>query len=458
MLRSPVRPGVPMLSRLPTLAARPNVCIAMLCLLYAVQGMSDKFVRVGLKNYLVTQGVSTAAIGGLIAAISWPWALKWVWGPILDRFSHSRMGRRRPWILLAGSGMCAMLALLLGVELATGRVAASIRLLAVMVLSVNLFAAMLDVAVDATAIELLPEGRRGLANGLMRAAMAIGSFLGGQVLGLLLINRGLATAVAAEIGILLVILVAPLLLRERSGDAMVSLRAKPRAAESQASPHSARQVFAALARVMRIGSVQRGAAFAFLSLMAHGVYLVVWPIFLRTGLGWTPESLVLLEGGWAVPFEIGGALLGGVLASRAGAKRATVVSTLLMAAVWLAHAVVPLDQPRLLSLLYLLDLACYGLLSVSMASLFMAMACTPIAATQFSVFMALLNLSQGAGSSLAGLFASLDRSVMFAVFAAGQAAIAVLLWRLDPHAAASLTAEPEAEGRSGAEGRSDPGG
>ena len=51
-----------------------------------------------------------------------------------------------------------------------GDAAKSVRLFGVMKLTVNLFAAVLDVAVDATAIEVQPEHRRDIANGLMRAS------------------------------------------------------------------------------------------------------------------------------------------------------------------------------------------------------------------------------------------------------------------------------------------------
>ena len=417
---------------LPTLAGRPNLCIAALCVLYAAQGMPDRFVRVGLKNYLIDEGVGTAAIGGLIAAISWPWALKWVWGPILDRFSHSVMGRRRPWILLAESGMVAMLAALLAVELATGQVGRSLALLGAMVLSVNLFAALSDVAVDATAIDLLPAERRGAANGLMQASLAVGSFLGGQVLGLLLIRRGLATAIGAEIAILLAVMLVPLLLRERPGDAWLSLRSRPRETDRETVPRSARTLFGLLLRSLLTRPIAAAAVLALLSCVAHGAFLVVWPVHLRRGLGWTDAQLLTLEGGYAIPAEIAGALVGGFVASRIGARRSTTLATLAMAAIWIAHAALPWGSHTIVTGLYLAELFAFGLLSVSMFSLFMALADGPIAATQFSAFMAMLNLSQGGGSLLAGAAERVGLVAVFIGLAALQAALVGLIWLIGP--------------------------
>ena len=480
---------------LPTLAGRPAVCIGALCLLYAAQGIPDRFVRVGLKQYLADRGTSAGQIGLLIAAISWPWAIKWIWGPILDRFTGSTMGRRRPWILFAGLGMVSMLALLLATELTTGRVAESLVLLAAMVLSVNLFAAMLDVAVDATAIELLPEKQRGAANGLMQASLAAGSFLGGQGLGLLLLSRGLATAIAAEIALLLVILTVPLALRERPGDAFFSLRrraaadsaetSRPRDSEAQpaashalkeshdtdaaaGSPRSPSQpdasqpyastpaasapavsppassasptppttagLFRLLLRVFRVRSVLLAALFAFTSCLAHGAFLVMWPLHLRRQLDWSAEALLRLEGSYAIPCEIAGALLGGVLASRFGARRSTFLSASLLSSVFLLHAVVP-HRPTIVTGLYLVEVFAYGLLTVSMFSLFMSLAYPPIAATQFSAMMAILNLSQSTGSLLTGFLDNRPLQYVFVLLATIQLLIGLLLTDLDPEEA-----------------------
>ena len=63
-----------------------------------------------LAAYLAERGFDAGAIGALAAAATLPWTFKWVWGPLIDRFSIPSMGRRRPWIILAQGGMILSIA------------------------------------------------------------------------------------------------------------------------------------------------------------------------------------------------------------------------------------------------------------------------------------------------------------------------------------------------------------
>ena len=72
---------------------------------------------------------------------------------------------------------------------------------------------------------LLPENERGITNGFMFASSYIGSFLGGAVVGGILLRSGVPAAVACEMLILLVIAMFPIMFRERRGDAFLVPRA-----------------------------------------------------------------------------------------------------------------------------------------------------------------------------------------------------------------------------------------
>jgi len=73
--------------------------------LYVAQGIPYGFVTVTFASYLAEQGKPVAAIGTITALSTLPWAFKWVWGPLIDRWGFPAMGRRRPWILGAQFGM-----------------------------------------------------------------------------------------------------------------------------------------------------------------------------------------------------------------------------------------------------------------------------------------------------------------------------------------------------------------
>jgi len=191
--------------------------LTALCVLYAAQGVPDGFVRIALKTYLIGQHVPTEAVGNVVAMVSWPWAMKWVWGPFIDRFGYAPMGRRRPWVLAAQLGMALTLATMLLIPELTSE----LRTLAMMVLLVNIFASLQDVSVDAMAIDLLPAKERGVANGFMYGSNYAGSFFGGAIVGQCILLYGFHTAITAQVSVLLGIAAVPFFFRERPGDLLL---------------------------------------------------------------------------------------------------------------------------------------------------------------------------------------------------------------------------------------------
>ncbi len=303
---------------LPTLDQNRTLRLTTLCVLYSAQGMPDGFVRTGLKTYLIDQGISTADIGNMVALVSWPWALKWVWGPIVDRFRYSRMGRRRPWILSAQLGI----ALTLGCILLMPDLTSSLWWLGVMILIANMFSSLQDVSVDAMAVDLLPEHDRGIANGFMFASSYGGQFIGASVLGGLLLTSGIGPAVSVQVLILLSIACFPLLLRERAGDALIPRFRRGEREEGQEKQHTIFELFARLAKAFSVRSSWLAGLLAMSSMVAAHAQLVVWPVHLQRNLGWTSTDYLRLEGHYSVWCGLGGALVGGVLGTALGAKRA----------------------------------------------------------------------------------------------------------------------------------------
>jgi MFS transporter, PAT family, beta-lactamase induction signal transducer AmpG len=385
----------------PYLSANRPLRLTTLCVLYVSQGVPDGFVRTGLKTYLIAQGVSIEDIANLIALVSWPWAIKWIWGPVIDRFSHSSLGRRRPWILAAQFGM----GLTMGSMLLLPNLAASIPLLGMMILMINCFSSLQDVAIDAMAIDLLPEKERGVANGLMFGSSYIGSFLGGAVVGGFLLMYGVREAVMLEIFILVLIALFPLFLRERRGDKLFPGRRSDSLPEGGVEAN--KTIWGTLLQLKgafaRRSSILAG-ALAICSLATTSAFLVFWPVHMLRQLGWTSEKYLTLEGRYAILFGLLGSLLGGVLASWLGAKRSVITALASLSLCWLLYAATAdtWDNKNLVTALFLAVTFLAGLFQVSMFALFMGVCSPVIAATQFSAYMALLNVSSSFGSKFAG--------------------------------------------------------
>lgn len=150
--------------------------LLLLGTLYFSQGLPFGFFTQGLPVILRHKGYSLGAIGmsSLLAA---PWALKWLWAPIVDRTYWPRVGRRKSWIVPL---QLLTIAVLLALSLLSTAVPTSWLLGAILLL--NLLAATQDIATDGLAVELLARGERGLANGLQVAGYRLGMILGGGAL------------------------------------------------------------------------------------------------------------------------------------------------------------------------------------------------------------------------------------------------------------------------------------
>lgn len=156
--------------------------LALLSSLYFSQGLPYGFFVYALPALLRQSGVSLVVIGwsNLLAL---PWALKFFWAPLLDRYGSRRLGQRRGWILPLQAGAIVMLLAMGGVGLHSG-----LLILAALILLTNLVAATQDIATDGLAVGLLSTEERGLGNSIQVAAYRVGMILGGGVL-LLVIGR-----------------------------------------------------------------------------------------------------------------------------------------------------------------------------------------------------------------------------------------------------------------------------
>lgn len=152
-----------------TTAAR----IVLLGSLYLSQGLPFGFFTQAVPVLLRQQGASLPEIG-LANLLALPWALKFLWAPLVDRVGP---GRRRLVLLPLQALAVTVLVGLAFVDPARG-----VSALLVAVLLTNLVAATQDIATDALAIDTLPPEERGVGNGVQVAGYRLGMVLGGGAL------------------------------------------------------------------------------------------------------------------------------------------------------------------------------------------------------------------------------------------------------------------------------------
>ena len=85
--------------RLPNLlASRRGRLIAFFCL-YVTEGIPLGFTATAIATQLRRSGVGPKEIGFFVGWLYFPWAWKWVMGPVVDLFYSNRLGARRGWII-----------------------------------------------------------------------------------------------------------------------------------------------------------------------------------------------------------------------------------------------------------------------------------------------------------------------------------------------------------------------
>ena len=132
-----------------------------------------------LQAWMKKDGVDLATIG-LFALVGLPYTLKFLWAPLLDRYTVRLMGRRRGWLLIAQTGLILSI-----VGLALTQPAEAPWVVAGVALLITFFSATQDIVVDAYRREALADEELGLGASLYVNGYRVGMLLasgGGLIL------------------------------------------------------------------------------------------------------------------------------------------------------------------------------------------------------------------------------------------------------------------------------------
>lgn len=389
--------------RLPNLLATRVGRLTAFFFLYVTEGIPLGFAATAVATQLRRQDVGPAEIGAFVGSFYLPWAFKWAFGPFIDVFTSERLGRRRGWIL--GTQIMLILTLLActGLDLP-----AQLGVLTGVLLIHNSFGAMQDVAIDALAVNTLHEDERGLANGVMFAGAALGSAAGGSgvlfLMPLIGLNGGFVF-VAGCIALVTVFIVLPL--------------------KEPATPMAERRVagLAAAGREMRHFSVEAFRSFVGTRGAFAGLFFALLPAG-AVSMGLALQSNLAVEVGmdddavawlslWSQVISAGCMVLGGFLSDRYGRRRTLFVYLALMSLPVLYmmgvlvehHWIFPsgmggtakrVAAPALVTAVWvatLLYAVAQGLMYGTRSAIFMDVTNPAVAATQFTAYMAMMNLA-----------------------------------------------------------------
>lgn len=257
-----------------------------------------------LKVWLSRSGVDVKTLG-LLSLLALPYSLKFLWAPLLDRYTPGFWGGRRGWIAVFQLGLGAVGAFLAFMEPAT-----AMKPVSILIFLVSLLSASQDIVFEAWRVEVLDERQRGTG-----ASIAVL----GYRLGILLAGAG-ALLVVDRIGWRNVLLLLSLL-----QVALVAVTwSSPDPVRSPSPPKTLRQAVVEPFRgfLRSRGPVRLVAMLAMVCLFKWGVYLVMSSSakFLVVQ-GFTDPEIGVLNG-FAVAAPILGTLAGGLAMYRLSVRSA----------------------------------------------------------------------------------------------------------------------------------------
>lgn len=147
--------------------------LSVVVVLYLAHALPLYFYNVALPAILRHQGVDLRWIG-MLSLLYIPWAFKFFWAPLIDRFYFKKLGKRKTWLLFT------QIALVLGVvALALTQFDYGLGVFVIVGLWISTFAATQDIAIDGYTVETFSESEYRLGSMAQSIGVALGSMIGG---------------------------------------------------------------------------------------------------------------------------------------------------------------------------------------------------------------------------------------------------------------------------------------
>jgi PAT family beta-lactamase induction signal transducer AmpG len=432
------------------LAQSRHLRLFTLFILYVAQGVPIGLFWFAIPAWMAAQGASAADIGFVLGMTALPWSLKLVNGFFMDRYTFLPMGRRRAWIIGA---QLTMIVLMAGAALLEPKVDEVVVLAAIGFL-VNLATTFQDVGVDGLAVDIMEEDERARGSGMMFGGQAIGAALATSLAGLATARLGPAAAYLLSAGFIGATTVYVIWLRERPGEGRLPWSHGVTHARNAAIhvgawlpilKHTLRSMIAPVSLLWIPVQIAGG--------FHYGVLTGATPLIGAGELGWSEAQITALVGTGQLVAGIAGLTLGGWIGDRFGAKTA-IIGVLV--------AFLALNGTMLGLTAFWSDLAVYRgfvfgwlaldtLLTVVAQPISMRLCDPRVAATQFTIYMAISNFGITLGAWVLGFSAALGGLpvVIGIVIAGHMLALLLMLTVRYPEAGVSIedVARQLAEGK-----------
>ncbi|MDF2389213.1 AmpG family muropeptide MFS transporter [Nostoc ellipsosporum NOK] len=352
--------------------------MAALLLLGFSSGLPLFLTSKTLQAWMTVEKVDLTAIG-LFSLVALPYSLKFLWSPLLDRFTLPFLGRRRGWLITLQVGLLIAIALM-----AFQQPKQTLQLLAINAFAIALFSATHDIAADAYRTDILEELELGAGAAVFVLGYRIALLLTGS-LALILADRlpwpsvYLLMAVGMAIG-----MIGTLLAPEPK-----AIRPPETLAAAVILPFG--EFF------QRQGVLQAFLILVFIVLYKLGdsfVNNMSTPFLLQTGF--TQTDIGAIQGGLGLIATIVGTLAGGAVLSKIGLNRSLWVFGGLQALSNLAYLLLAQVGKNYQALVLTINIEnfCAGLGTAAFVAFLMNMCNQRFSATQYALLSSFMAISR----------------------------------------------------------------
>jgi PAT family beta-lactamase induction signal transducer AmpG len=363
-----------------------------------------------LGTWMTKAGVNLKTIG-LFALVSLPYSFKFLWAPLLDRFSLPLLGRRRGWIALAQLGLALGIWATSTVDPRSAPVA-----MAAAALVVAFFSASQDIVSDAYRTDVLPADERASGTSTFVLGYRIAMLISGA--GALALSDYLAWPTVFKIMALLMLPMIVITWRAPEPEAV-----RPPRTLTDAFTKPFLDFFARKGALIGI---------AFIMLYKLGDYVasgMIQPFLIKTGFSGTEiAAWYKLVGFTAMTV---GVLLGGGLVTKLGVRKALLLFGILASVTnsgYLALSILGKNHALLAGAIGDHNL-CSGMAETAFMAFLMSLCNKSFSATQFALLSSastVVGRTLGAGSGY--LIAAAGWPVFFATTMAMAAPALIMLW------------------------------
>ena len=406
--------------------------VLTLCALYVAQGIPWGFITVTFVTFLAGEGVGAGELALLLTLGTLPWSVKFLWGPVIDRFQYPKMGKRRPWVLVAQLGMIISLSAMLLIPDPTS----DLTLIASMFLIYNIFTSLQDVSTDALAVDVLKPHELEKVNSYMFTAKAVGGIIGGAGLGTIIGFVGIKGAIFLQIPILVIIMLVPLFMTERPGEKRFPWSEDSDLPfwEDVEEKRDIKDIFSDVKTAFSLRSAQLGIGLSLVMSLSFFMIPVLPLLFVRE-LGWSEEQFNATKGGLILVVTMIGYMIGGQLGKRFGGKMIIIYSALGAA---ILNMIWGVSEPLWASELFMMSIWClhtiaWAMVAINTYSLMMKVTWGTVGGTQFTGYMAIMNLSAIIGYQLTDPFATrFDYPTLFLLAGLLETFVILVAVMIDP--------------------------